>query len=135
MKQNEKIRKLSKEDQNLIENLINFLKKHYKKGKHHVAAALVTESGKTYFALHLDIQGFDVCAESICMANALMDNHSKFKKIAAVIMTNNGKIEVVNPCGNCRQMLFSYAPKIQIITNENGLIKNYTIEELLPLPY
>ncbi len=130
-----KMIKINKEDQILIQNLSSFLKKHYSKGRHHVASALVAEDGKIYYALHLDIRGFDVCAEPISMTNALIDGQSKFKKIVAVIMTEKNEIEVVNPCGNCRQMLYSYAPTIEVITNKNGKLCKNMIESLFPLPY
>lgn len=126
---------LAEDDMKLINTISDFLRKHYKKNRHHVASALVTEDNKVYCALHLDTKGFDVCAETICISNALIDGKDTFKTIVAVIMSDSGEIEVINPCGNCRQMLISYAPGIQVITNENGILKKKSIEELLPLPY
>lgn len=43
---------------------------------------------------------------------------------------------VIPPCGNCRQMLFEYAPDIKVIVNdENGNLIKVTAENLLPFAW
>lgn len=90
----------------LIEKTKLFLKKHYKKDRHHVACALVT-AGDTYFGLHLDTSGYDICAEPIAISNALAAGKTHFITIVAVYWDGDKSHEpiLVPPCGDCRQML------------------------------
>lgn len=89
---------------------------------------------KTYRSVHIDIKGFDVCAEPIALHNALLDKQTDFRTIVSVIQDRN-KIKVVNPCGNCRQMLISYVPNIDVIIEQRGKLGKVKAVELLPDPY
>ena len=43
---------------------------------------------------------------------------------------------VIPPCGNCRQMLFEYAPDIKVIVNdENGNLIKVAANDLLPFAW
>ena len=118
----------------LVDKVTDHLKTNYKKNQHHVAALL--QCGDTsYLALHLDIQGFDVCAEPIAISNALANDETDFQYIVAVIMNADGSIGVVNPCGNCRQMLLQYCPDVQVITQTPEGVKLTPANTLLPWPY
>lgn len=116
----------------LIKKASTLLKENYKKNRHHVACLLKTEDA-LYESLHLDIEGFDVCAEPIALSNALSSGDSKFKIIVSVAKDEEGNIDVVTPCGNCRQMLIQYAPDIRVILDRNG--HKVPARSLLPYPY
>jgi cytidine deaminase len=120
----------------LIKNTKHFLKKHYKKDRHHVACALVT-AGDTYFGLHLDTSGYDICAEPITISNALAAGETKFITIVAVYWDGDKLHEptLVSPCGDCRQMLVEYAPHLKVIVEGREGFEIVTIEELLPYAY
>lgn len=122
------------EMQELISQASTFLKANYKKNQHHVACALRCGNG-IYFALHLDIKGFDVCAEPIALSNALYKKEIEFQAIVAVMMDESGNIEVVNPCGNCRQMLCQYTPSVQVLIKTREGIQSQPATKLLPWPY
>jgi cytidine deaminase len=43
---------------------------------------------------------------------------------------------VVPPCGNCRQMLFEYAPEIKVILNDDqGRLVKVGVKDLLPFAW
>lgn len=121
-------------DLDLVKLAEAFLIKHYRPKRHHVATALLGGSGKIYYAVHIDSNGFDVCAEPIALENAFMAGETEFKSIVSVIKKDN-RVEVVNPCGNCRQILFEYCPNIEVLLNDNGKISKTTAKKLLPFPY
>lgn len=126
--------KLTKRDKFLVCHAISFLKKNYKHNQHHVASILRTKT-KFYKSLHLDSNGFDVCAEPIAISKAFYKNDRNFTIIVSVIKKKN-KFKVVNPCGNCRQILLQYCPNIfVVITRKDGKIRKCRVEELLPCPY
>jgi len=120
----------------LIERTKQFLKNHYKQDRHHVACALVT-AGNTYFSLHLDTSGYDICAEPIAISNALAAGETNFETITAVYWDGNESHEpiIISPCGDCRQMLIEYAPNLKVIVEGQEGPETISIEELLPHSY
>jgi len=130
----QKRNKLNKSDYRLIELGKKYLEKYYKKNHHHTTCVLMTKKNRVYKSLHLDVRGFDVCAEPIALSNALINNETIFKTVVTIIKIND-KLEVVNPCGNCRQMFYTYSPNINIILNDNGNLLKRKAKDLLPYPY
>jgi cytidine deaminase len=125
------------DDRQLIQQTKDFIKTHYMAKRHHVASAIVTDKA-TYFGLHLDTSGYDICAEPIAISNALIAKDTQFVKSVAVFWDGNEKNEpkIVPPCGDCRQMLIEYAPNLEaIVSEENGEIKKVSIKDLIPYPY
>jgi cytidine deaminase len=118
----------------LIAIATDHILKNYKKGQHHVACALRCD-GKDYLSLHLDTKGFDVCAEPIALSNALSDGQVKFDSIVAVLLDETKQARVVAPCGNCRQILYEYAPDIQVIVPDGDSHALATATALFPHPY
>ena len=125
---------MTEEITGLIELASEHLKNNYKQYQHHVAAALKCND-KVYLSLHLDIKGFDVCAEPIALSNALENSETEFTYIVAVIMNKDGTTEVVSPCGNCRQMLLQYCPDVNVILKSEDEIVTIPANKLLPWPY
>lgn len=125
---------LSNRDMQLMQSASDFITKNYKKGRHHVACAL-RNGNKDYFSLHLDTKGFDVCAEPIAISNALIEGHGQFESIVSVIMGQSGDVKVIAPCGNCRQILYEYAPNVSVIVPDGESYKKVNAKSLLPYPY
>jgi len=129
------MKRLSEEDKQLIESARaaidrNYDEKHY---YHVVGAAVRCKGGNVYTGVNCDnIHG--ACAEFIAMGAAISAGEREFETIVAVFGRRD-KWRVVPPCGNCRQMLFEYAPGIQVIIAHEGETGKLAIEELLPYPY
>ncbi|MEI6755836.1 MAG: hypothetical protein WCK80_02390 [bacterium] len=127
---------LSAADSELVKVVSDFLRAHYKRNVHHVASVVVAENN-TYFGLHLDTSGHDVCAEPIAMSNALVAGETVFRTVVAVHWDGNdaNAPELVSPCGDCRQMLIEYAPQAKIILAGDVEPIKVSINSLLPYAY
>ena len=101
-----------------------------------VGAALRTKSGKIYTGCNIDNQGIQsICAERTAFAKAISEGEKDFESITIV----GGFIDeepkgICVPCGYCRQFMSEFVNKdFKIITVEqNGNVKEFTLEELLP---
>lgn len=127
---------ISYQDRKLIAEAKTFLRNNYRSGQHHVAC-LLEGSKDTYRSLHLDSHGFDICAEPIALSNALYNEDHQLKTIVAVGIAGKDRVEVIPPCGNCRQILTEYCPDIQVILFDphTGKYSKEPAHSLLPLPY
>ncbi|MGI6665621.1 MAG: cytidine deaminase [Christensenellaceae bacterium] len=125
---------LSGQDHELLQYAADAIVKNYDgiNRLHTVGGAVRCKNGKIYTGINVyDLHG--TCAEIIAMGQALTEGEREFTEIVAV-RGEKGE-EVISPCGNCRQMLLTYAPNCNvIIATENGLRK-IPAKELLPFPY
>jgi len=103
-----------------------------------VGAALLTKSGKVFLGCNIEdpsgIGVTNICAERCAMVKALSEGHKDFEKIAVV----GGIDELIfcTPCGVCRQYLNTFCPGIIIVCiDENGVIKEYSMSDLLPYSF
>ncbi|AKG36170.1 cytidine deaminase [Paenibacillus durus] len=132
---------LEKADLELIEVAQNTIKKLYKDGKHHIGAAIRTKTGKIYSAVHLEayIGRVSVCAEAIVIGKAISEGESDFDTIVAVRHPDptqkEQKIEVVSPCGICRELISDYGTETQVILKGTDNYIKKKIHELLPDKY
>ena len=96
-----------------------------------VGAALETASGRIYLGCNIESSsyGLTLCAERVALFKALSEGEKKFSRIA--IMAGTGK--PTPPCGACRQVLWDFAPDLEVIIgNQNGKIEVRKLTELLP---
>ena len=103
-----------------------------------VGAALLTKSGKVILGCNIEdpsgVGVTNICAERCAMVKALSEGHRDFEKIAVV--GGIDKLIFCTPCGVCRQYLNSYCPDIIVIClDDNGDIKEYALNELLPYSF
>lgn len=98
--------------------------------KFKVGAALEAENGKIYTGCNIEnaSYGITVCAERVALVKAVSEGVKKFKRIAVVA---NSK-KPCPPCGICRQALYEFAPKMEIImANLKGKMMSENISRLL----
>jgi cytidine deaminase len=132
---------LAPEDIQLIDVAKSTIERLYLDGKHHIGAAVRTKSGKVYSAVHLEayIGRVSVCAEAIVLGKAISEGDSEFDTIVAVRHPDptqaNQEIEVVSPCGICRELISDYGKETSVILKrEEGYVVK-RIVELLPEKY
>lgn len=135
---------MSPDDQALLEAASALIRKRYAVGRHHIAAALRTKSGKIVTGLHLDtyVGRASVCAEAVAVGQAMaqIGTDDPITDIVSVRhprpTEQNQAIQVVAPCGICREMLRDFAPDARVLlTDEAGGLKAYNPADLLPLKY
>ena len=96
-----------------------------------VGAALKTRDGKIYEAGNIESSsyGLTLCAERVALFKALSEGERHFEAMAIAAQTD----EFCPPCGACRQVLWDYAPALEIILmNNRGDVKKFQLSELLP---
>lgn len=96
-----------------------------------VGAALLGKSGKVYTGCNIEnsTYGATNCAERTAIFKAVSEGERKFEKIA--IMSSSG--DFTSPCGICRQVIFEFMQKGEIILgNDKQEVKVYSVEEMLP---
>lgn len=99
-----------------------------------VGAALLTEDGSIYTGVNIENSsyGATICAERTAFVKAISEGHRKFKAIA--VTAGSGQESL--PCGICRQFMYEFAPRIEIITGTDIEALNVrTLEELMPLGF
>lgn len=89
---------LDKKDEKLIEQASSIIKKCYKKGFHHIGAALRTQYGKHFSAVHIEanVGRIAVCAGGMAAAEGDTE-------IGTIVAAVNSQGEVVSPYGMCRE--------------------------------
>ncbi len=99
-----------------------------------MGAAIETAEGEVFTGCNIESSsyGLSVCAERCALFKALSSGAEDFKRLAVV--TEGGA--PVPPCGACRQLLWDYAPDIEIIlAGASGEIRRLSLRELYPRPF
>ncbi len=100
----------------------------------HVGAALQCEDGTVFTGCNVESSsyGLTICAERTAVFKALSEGKRKFTRMIIVADTQ----ELTAPCGACRQILWDFAPGIEIvIANLEGKHQNFSMRDLLPHPF
>ena len=130
---------LAENDMDLIDAAREIMSRLYRPGKHHIAAALRTKGGRIYTGVHLEAHAVAVCAEVTVLGKAVSEGETEFDCIVAVRHPRdheeNQEIQIVSPCGTCREILSDYAEDLNVILIEDGEVKKTCITELLPHKY
>lgn len=115
----------------LIETAKKHIAQHFKEGKHQLAAALKTKSGKIYTGLQLktSVNKNEICAEAAAIANAANAGDTEIDAIVLVNRTG----QILSPCGSCRELILDYSPKAEIIVNGSSGGKVVKVCQILPL--
>src|SRR3546814_12196359 len=120
---------LSPDDLALIEAASALIRKRYAVGRHHIAAALRTRSGRIFTGLHLDtyVGRASVCAEAVAVGQAMADGAGPDDPVTAIVSVRPPRpteehqdIQVVAPCGICRELIRDFAPNARLIRNATG---------------
>ena len=135
------IHDLDPKDQALIETARTLIRERYKENRHHIGAALRTRSGKVHTGIHLDtyVGRASVCAEAVAVGKAMAAGDRDIEAIVSVRHPRpreaNQEIQIVSPCGICREMLADFAPDCRVIVPVNGEIGEVVVKDLLPNKY
>lgn len=119
-------------DQDLLEHAVQARERSYSPySEYAVGAALLSESGVVYEGANIEnaSYGLSTCAERVAVFKAVYAGERSFATIA--IAGADGVR--CSPCGACRQVLFEFAPELDVImgTGVDGYDKA-VLRDLLP---
>lgn len=96
-----------------------------------VGAALETAGGEIVTGCNIEnaSYGLTMCAERVAMFKALSEGHREFRRILVLAET-----EVPTPpCGACRQILWEFAPDLEVLlADRDGIVARHRMRDLLP---
>ena len=127
-------RSLSAADRALVRAARELLRRRYVAKRHTVASAVRTRSGSVYVGLNLN--GIHApCAEPVALGAAVTAGDRAFETMVAVQRWGED-YRVLSPCGNCRQLLYDYAPDASVIVRfRGGRVARLSVREGLPGAY
>lgn len=127
-------RALTRSDRALVRAAQAALRRGFDARHHGVAAAVRTRSGAVYLGLNVD--GIhSPCAEAVAIGAAATAGDRDVESMVAVCRRGD-QYPVLSPCGNCRQLLYDYAPNATVIVRfSNGRVARLRVEESLPAPF
>jgi cytidine deaminase len=106
---------------------------------HTVAAAARSRSSLMFTGVNVFHFTGGLCAELVVLGVAAAGGVLATDITTMVAVRKNsdtGKIEVINPCGRCRQVMLDYNPDMHVIVlDEKGKEREVEVKELLPFAY
>lgn len=100
--------------------------------KFKVGACIRTPDGKTFTGCNFENSSFGltICAERNAVGSAVVNGETKMSAIAIYSPNQENCL----PCGACRQVLHEFRAEngIDVITEADGELKIYKLDELLP---
>lgn len=126
--------KLDDLDRELIDAAGEVLSRNFDVERHSVGAAVLTGSGKIYSAVNVESVGYGPCAEPIAIGSAISAGEREIQRIVAV-SGRTSPYSVISPCGNCRQLMYEYAPDCLVIVEIEGELVKVRVRDLFPAPY
>lgn len=98
-----------------------------------VGAALETTDGLIFTGCNVESSsyGLTICAERVALTKAISEGRLNFTKIAIVGPAD----DFCPPCGACRQLLYDYAPDLEIILTDGKTVRDLMLRELLPFAF
>lgn len=100
-----------------------------------VGACLVTKEGKTYQGINIENASYGLtnCAERTAFFKAVSDGEREFAHLVVAGHTP----KAISPCGACRQVMVEFCQPDMPVTlvGDNGVIKETTVEALLPYSF
>lgn len=120
------------------EKLEKLLNNSYSKYSHfRVSSIVVMKDGKEFNGVNVEnaSYGASICAERSAIVSAISAGYKKNDFESMFVMVDSDKIS--SSCFLCRQMMSEMFEKDKIITfmNKHGDFKEYTINELCPIPF
>ena len=119
-------------DHALVEQAFAMLERAYVPYSHFpVGAALEGEDGKVFTGCNVEnaAYGSCICAERTALVKAVSEGCQSFRRLAVV----GNSTDYCWPCGSCRQMLYEFAPELEVLVakKDHSFVK-YRLRELLP---
>ena len=120
-------------DRELVEKAFEMLERSYVPySKFPVGAALLLKDGSVCTGCNIEnaAYGSTICAERTAIVKAVSEGHrDDWVKLAVV----GNSTDYCWPCGSCRQMLYEFCPKLEVLVAKgSGDFVSVPLYELLP---
>ncbi len=128
---------LQPKDIELLERAKNHIKKMCQKDRTSIAAVLLGTSGKIFTGVNVKYQAHSVsmCAARVALFTAIDAGEVSFSTLVEVkYFPETDEYEIVNNCGECRQVFLYYNP-FDIVITDQGKARKVSTAELLPYSY
>ncbi len=101
--------------------------------EYRVGAALEAADGSVFVGANVENSSLSVtiCAERSAVAAAVAAGHRDFRRLAVSVREGAPPA----PCGACRQVLGEFAPSLPIVSESNGVCREWLLDTLLPEPF
>lgn len=124
----------------LVGAAIELIEARYQPSRHQVAAAIMDANERVFLGLHVEamVGRASVCAEAAALARAIQEGATSLAAMVAVRHPKPGEdrfVEVVPPCGLCRELLLDYAPHICVVISTVTGLSASSLRDLLPYKY
>jgi cytidine deaminase len=133
---------LTDADHELIETAREAIRKRYRFDWQEVGAAVRIRSGRIFVGVSLDayLGRMAVCAEAVALGQAITNSgESGIDTVVAVRHPPpeeaDRTINVVSPCGACRELIWDYDRNARVIVPDKGGPAAVLISDLLPNKY
>lgn len=96
-----------------------------------VGAALLAEDGRVFTGCNVEnaAYGNTLCAERTALVKAISEGCRKFTRLAVV----GNSTDYCWPCGACRQMLYEFAPDLEVlVARKDHQFVKFPLRALLP---
>ena len=119
-------------DQELVELAFTMLEHSYAPySGFPVGAALLCADGSVFTGCNVEnaAYGSAICAERTALVKAVSEGCRAFTRLAVV----GNSADYCWPCGACRQMLYEFAPDLEVlVARKDHQFVKYTLRQLLP---
>jgi cytidine deaminase len=116
----------------LIKAATNIIDKLEINHDHSVSSAALSSDGQIFTGVNVYHFSGGPCAEMVVLGNAAA---AGVKQLTHIVAVGNEGRGVLNPCGRCRQVLYDYWPKINVIVKGKDGIAIENVRALLPYLY
>lgn len=127
---------LTPDDEELIRVAEGTLDDLYHPERHRCSAAIRTESGGVYAGINLVTRNgqADVHSEPVALAKAVMDGDPAVETSVAVYYPGGpaGPMQVASACGVCRELLWEFAPDMDVLVPTDDGPRKAPLSDLLP---
>jgi cytidine deaminase len=125
---------ITSQDHKLVQAAVDVVGQNFRDERHTVGAAVLCASGKIYAGVNVEACGYGPCAEPIAIGTAISQGEHEFLAMVAVGGWDT-RYPLLPPCGNCRQLLWDYAPGAMVLLQKEGRMIKVGIGDLLPMAY
>jgi len=122
---------LNPEEKELLKAAQKAAENSYSPYSHYqVGCAVKTVEGHIFTGCNVENTSYSltICAERNAIFKAISEGHRAFSEIAVYVDSD----ESFPPCGACRQVIYEFAPDIQVIYANRKVIQKTMLTELFP---